>query len=345
MPAPDKTTERRGTSAAPARITVFDYDARDLRERALAEPEECRVYTDSETVTWVNVTGLDDPEVVRGVATCCGAHELVIEDILNTQQRPKLDYEDGKYLFFVVKMLQFDAAGRKVVAEQVSLLLAPRLVASFQEEIAAGDAFDGVRKRLRNQTDRIRHSGSDYLAYALLDAVLDGCFDVMERLEEQADDLEEDLVAVPRPEALPRIYTLKRQLLVVRKAVWPLRQVVDALQRGDSPIIAAETAIYLRDIYDHIYDAIDTLETLRERVSGMLDIYLSSASNRLNEVMKVLTIFATIFAPLTFLAGIYGMNFRYLPELQWRWGYPMVWVASLLVTIAMMSYFRRRRWL
>ncbi len=342
MSAPDTAREQ---DAPPARIAVIDYDAEHFQERHLSTPEECRLYTDSDTTTWINVAGLDDPQAVRSVAACCGAHELVIEDILNTEQRPKFDYEDGKYVFFVVKMLQCAGPGAAVVAEQVSLLLAPRLVASFQEEVTAGDVFDDVRRRLRSQTDHIRRVGADYLAYALLDAVLDACFDVMERLEDYADDLEEQLVADPRPQVLTRIYSLKRQLLVVRKAVWPLRQVIDALQRGGSPLIAADTAIYLRDIYDHIYDAIDTLETLRERVSGMLDIYLSSTSNRLNEVMKVLTIFATIFAPLTFIVGVYGMNFTHMPELHTRWGYPLVWLVSLLIAIVMLSYFRRRRWL
>jgi magnesium transporter len=232
-----------------------------------------------------------------------------------------------------------------VVVEQVSLLVSAEAVVSFVERKEAGDVFDPIRKRLRNNEGRIRSAGTDFLAYALIDAVVDGYFGVVEALGEQADDLEEELIAQPTPKTLSRLHGLRRQLLVVRQATWPLREVVNTLQRGSSPLIAPETAIYLRDLYDHIFDVIETVETLRDMVSGMLDIYLSGISYRLNEVMKVLTIIATIFIPLTFIAGVYGMNFRHMPVLYWRWGYSYVWTVMISIVLMMLIYFRRRRWM
>jgi len=344
----ERNPVRRGPAlpeeAAPTRITVIDYDQEHYEERELRSAEECTQYVGKPTVTWVNVDGLADAEAVHRVGEYFGAHELIIEDVFQTEQRPKLDYERDQYLFFVMKMLQRGARG-DIIVEQVSLLLKADAVVSFQEQIEVGDVFDPVRKRLRNQEGRIRSAGSDFLAYALLDAVVDGYFEVVEALGERADDLEEEFAAHPSAKTLPRLHALRRQLLVVRKATWPLREVVNALQRGSSPLIAAETAIYLRDVYDHIFDVIETVETLRDMVSGLLDIYLSGISYRLNEVMKVLTIIATIFIPLTFLVGVYGMNFDVMPLLRWHWGYYYIWTVMVLIVIGMLVYFRRRRWI
>jgi magnesium transporter len=333
-----------GDRPSPTHITVIDYDREHYDERELTGPEECARYVGKPTVTWINVDGLADTQAVRKVGECFGAHELILEDILHTDQRPKADYERDKYLFFLVKMLQWGAGG-EVVVEQVSLLVSAEAVVSFVERKEAGDVFDPIRKRLRNNEGRIRSAGTDFLAYALIDAVVDGYFGVVEALGEQADDLEEELIAQPTPKTLSRLHGLRRQLLVVRQATWPLREVVNTLQRGSSPLIAPETAIYLRDLYDHIFDVIETVETLRDMVSGMLDIYLSGISYRLNEVMKVLTIIATIFIPLTFIAGVYGMNFRHMPVLYWRWGYSYVWTVMISIVLMMLIYFRRRRWM
>jgi len=327
------------------RITVVDYDdAEHYEERELTDPAACAAYAGKPTVTWVNVDGLHDVAAVEQVGQCFQAHPLILEDIVNTNQRPKLDFEKDKYLFIVLKMFQSDQAG-DVVPEQVSLLLNRHSVVSFQEQKREGDVFDSVRKRLRNGEGRIRQAGPDYLAYCLLDAVVDGYFGVVEQSGERVEDLEEELVRNPDPDTLHRIYALRRQLLVLRKAIWPLREVVSELQRGDSPLIAPDTQIYLRDLYDHVFQVMDTVETLREMVAGMLDIYLSSISNRLNEVMKVLTMFSTIFIPLTFIVGIYGMNFVHMPELRSRWGYPGVWVVMAAVGLTMLSYFRRKKWI
>jgi len=327
------------------RITIIDFDEAGCEERELTTPEACAEYAGKPTITWVNVDGLHDVAAIEQVGRCFGAHQLILEDIVDTNQRPKLDYEKDRYIFIVAKMFQHDPARDDIFAEQVSLLLGPRSVISFQEQTRAGDVFDPVRRRLRSQEGRIRRAGADYLAYSLLDAVVDGYFGVLERLGERVEALEEELVEHPTTETLHHIHALKRQLLFLRKAIWPLREVVSALQRGDSPLIAQETMIYLRDLHDHIIQVIDTVETLRDMTSGMLDIYLSSVSNRLNEVMKVLTIIATIFIPLTFIVGIYGMNFRYMPEIPWRWGYPLVWAVMLAVGLGMLAYFRRKRWL
>lgn len=326
------------------RITVIDYDVAHCEERELPDPSACAEYAGKTTNTWINVDGLHEVAVVEQVGRCFQAHPLILEDILNTSQRPKLDFEQDKYLFIVLKMLQSDPAG-EVIPEQVSLLLNRNAVVSFQEQKREGDVFDSVRKRLRNGEGRIRQAGPDYLAYSLLDAVVDGYFGVVEQLGEQVELVEEKLVQDPTPETLRQIYELRRRLLVLRKAIWPLREVVSELQRGDSPLIAPETQIYLRDLYDHVFQVLDTVETLREMVAGMLDIYLSSISNRLNEVMKVLTIIATIFIPLTFVVGLYGMNFRYMPELQSRWGYPGVWLVMVVMAMGMLHYFRKKQWI
>jgi len=327
------------------RITVIDFDETHYEERELAAPTECREYTGKPTVTWVNVDGLHDVETIEQVGKCFEAHRLVLEDIVDTSQRPKLDSEKDKYIFIVAKMFQYDEREDDILAEQVSLLVGRHSVVSFQEQKREGDVFGPVRRRLRRQEGRVRRAGADYLAYSLLDAVVDGYFGVLEQLGEKVEALEEELVGNVTPQTLHRIHTLKRELLILRRGIWPLREVVSGLQRGDSPLIAAETTIYLKDLHDHIIQVIDNVETLREMVSGILDIYLSSISNRMNEVMKVLTIIATIFIPLTFIAGVYGMNFRYMPEIGWRWAYPTLWSGMLLVAAGMVVYFRRKRWL
>ena len=247
-------------------------------------------------------------------------HPLVLEDILNTDQRPKME-EYGDYLYIVLKMLHDKGKGNQIEAEQVSLVLGPNFVFSFQE--SGGDVFDQIRERLRTGKGRLRKMGADYLAYTLVDAIVDYYFVILEKLGERIELLEEELVAHPRTETLKEIHTLKREMIFLRKAVWPLREVISGLQRGESPLVQKTTGIYLRDVYDHTIQVIDTIETFRDMLSGVLDIYLSSVSNRLNPVMKVLTIIATVFMPLTFLAGVYGMNFKYMPELEWRWGYPV----------------------
>jgi magnesium transporter len=266
----------------------------------------------------------------------------VQEDILNTTQRPKFD-DYGDYLYAVVKMLRWDAEREEAEIEQVSLVLGKNFVFSFQER--EGDVFDPIRHRIRNAKGRIRKMSADYLAYCLIDAIVDGYFVILEHLGDRIEAVEANLVSNPTPQTLREIHALKRESLLLRRSIWPLREVVSGLERTESQLVADATHVYLRDVYDHSVQVIDTMETFRDMLTGMLDTYLSSLSNRMNEVMKVLTIIATIFIPLTFIAGIYGMNFRHMPELQWRWGYAAALVAMAIVAVGMLLHFRRRKWL
>jgi magnesium transporter len=324
------------------KITIIDYDEVHFQEREIEKIEECFVFRDRPTITWINVDGLHQVEILETLGECYGLHPLVLEDILNTDQRPKME-DYGDYIYIVLKMLDQNNKGNEIVTEQISLILGPNFVFSFQER--AGDTFDQIRERIRNSKGRIRKMGADYLAYTLLDSIVDNYFVILEKLGEKIEFLEEELVTRPIPETLQAIHHLKREMIFLRKAVWPLREVVGSMERGEPPLVKETTRIYLRDVYDHTIQVIDTIETFRDMVSGMLDIYLSSVSNRLNAVMKVLTIIATIFMPLTFIAGIYGMNFKYMPELEWYWGYPAVWLVVVIIGISMLIYFKKKRWL
>jgi magnesium transporter len=324
------------------KITIIDYDETTFQERETKAIEECFLFKEKPTVTWINVDGLHQIEILEKLGECYNFHPLVLEDILNTDQRPKME-DYGDYLYIVLKMLHDKGKGNQVEAEQVSLVLGPNFVFSFQE--SGGDVFDKIRERLRTGKGRLRRMGADYLAYTLVDAIVDYYFVILEKLGERIELLEEELVTHPKTETLKEIHTLKREMIFLRKAVWPLREVISSLQRAESPLVQKTTGIYLRDVYDHTIQVIDTIETFRDILSGVLDIYLSSVSNRLNAVMKVLTIIATVFMPLTFLAGVYGMNFKYMPELEWRWGYPTLWTAMVVIGVSMLVYFRKKKWL
>ena len=325
------------------KITILDYDEAQFQEREVKSIEECFPFKEKPTVTWINVEGLHQVEVLERLGGCYGLHPLVLEDILNTDQRPKME-DYGEYLYIVLKMLYYDDRNGQIEAEQISLILGQNFVLSFQEG-KEGDVFGPLRERLRVGKGRIRKMGTDYLAYSLIDAIVDHYFIILERLGERVEFLEEELVTEPTTKTLKEIHNLKREMIFLRKAVWPLREVISGLERGESSLIQQNTQIYFRDVYDHTIQVIDNIETFRDTVSGMLDIYLSSVSNRLNTVMKVLTIIATIFMPLTFLAGVYGMNFKYMPELEWRWGYPFVWMVMIAIGIVMLIYFRKKKWL
>jgi len=324
------------------KITIMDYDETHFQEKEIKTIEECFLFKDTPTVTWINIDSLHQVEILEKLGECYGFHPLVLEDILNTDQRPKME-DYGEYLYIVLRILNYNDKSGEIESEQISLILGPNFIISFQEK--EGTFFNPVRERIRNGKGRIRKMGPDYLAYALLDLIVDNYFVIMEKLGEKIEFLEEELVTQPGPETLQTIHHLKREMIFFRKAVWPLREVIGSLERGESPLIKGTSRVYLRDVYDHTIQVIDTIETFRDMVSGMLDIYLSSISNRLNAVMKVLTIIATIFMPLTFIAGIYGMNFKYMPELEWRWGYPVVWFAVVLISVSMLIYFRKKRWL
>lgn len=326
------------------KITVIDYDDEHFEEKIITTIEESYKFKDTKTVTWINIDGVHRSEIIEKIGKHFDIHSLILEDILNTaQQHPKMD-DLGNYIFVILKMLSYDEKQDIVNTEQVSLILGSNYVISFQEG-KEGDVFDPIRERIRTSRGRIRKMGADYLVYELIDIIIDNYFLILEKLGDRIEDLEEKLVNNPTPETLRSLHKLKREMIMLRKSVWPLREVVNRMERGESFLIKESTAIYLRDVYDHTIQVIDTIETFRDIISGMVDIYLSSISNRMNEIMKVLTIIATIFIPLTFIVGIYGMNFKYMPEIEWHWGYPAVWIIMIVITVFMLIYFKKKKWL
>jgi magnesium transporter len=324
------------------KISIIDYDEEHILEKKAESVDECYFFKDKPTVTWINVDGIHQVDVIEKIGKYFDLHPLILEDIVYTDQRPKME-DFGNYIFIVLKMLDYDEKRGEVKAEQVSLLLGSNFVVSFQEE--EGDIFNPIRERIRNGKGRIRKMKADYLAYSLLDAIVDHYFMILEKLGERIENLEDKLVADPRRETLAQIHLLRREMIFIRKSVWPLREIISGLERGESSLIHKTTGIYLKDVYDHTIQVMDGVETFRDMLAGMIETYLSSISNKMNEVMKVLTIIATIFIPLTFLAGIYGMNFKFMPGLEWRWGYLVAWLIMIAIAAFMLAYFRRKRWL
>ena len=324
------------------RIRLIDYDAESIVEKTLASIDEAFPYVTEPPVTWVNIDGLHDAAVIEAVGDKFGVHRLALEDVMSTSQRPKVE-DYGEHCLVILKMLSFDAETESITSEQLSLIVGDRYLFSFQERF--GDIFEPVRERLRQAKGRIRSRGTDYLAYALMDAIVDNYFRILEALGDTVEELEETVLKNPSMDVLHRIHHLRREMLVVRRAVWPLREVLGQMYRGELDVIREDTHVFLRDVYDHAVQVIDTTETLREVLSGAMDLYLSGVSNRMNEVMKVLTIIATIFIPLSFFAGLYGMNFDYMPELHVHWGYPALLVFMLTLAGGMLWAFKRRGWL
>ena len=324
------------------RIRIIDYDEAQFQEKEAKTVEECFPFKDKPTVTWINIDGVHQVDIIEKIGNHFNIHPLVSEDIVNTGQRPKME-DFVNYIFVILKMLYYDEKINETKAEQISLILGSNFVISFQEN--EGDVFDPIRERIRSDRGRIRKMGADYLAYALIDTIVDNYFIILEKLGEKIEDIEDELVTNPALETLQNIHSLKIEMIFLRKSVWPLREVISRLERWESPLIDKSLNIYLRDVYDHTIQVIDSIETFRDMLSGLLDIYLSSVSNRMNEIMKVLTIIATIAIPLTVITGIYGMNFQFMPELQLQWSYPLVLLAMLTLGILMIRYFRRKKWI
>ncbi|MBS7249506.1 MAG: magnesium/cobalt transporter CorA [Candidatus Freyarchaeota archaeon] len=328
--------------AGEVKIRVMDYDETHFQEKEVKAIEECFPFKDTPTVTWINIDGVHQAEIIEKIGKQFDIHPLILEDIMNTEQRPKIeDFEN--YLFIVLKMLYTDNKNGEIQSEQVSLVVGPNYVISFQEK--EGDVFDPIRDRIRTAKGRVRRMGPDYLAYALIDAIVDNYFVVLEKVGEKIEDVEEKLVTEPSPQVLKNIHGLKRKLLFLRKSVWPLREVINILERGECSLVKKATIIFLRDVYDHTIQVIETIEIYREMLSEMIDAYLSSISNKTNEIVKVLTIIATIFIPLTFIASIYGMNFTWMPEIEWPEGYHMVLVVMAIIGSIMIIFFRRKKWI
>lgn len=322
------------------RISLIHYNEEEIEERTLTSIDECTEYIGRNGTTWLNIDGLHDLEIINFLGSRFNLHPLVLEDIVNTQQRPKLDDMDD-YLFIVAKMIYFNSNDKEIKFEQISLILLDNFVLSFQED--EGDVFDPVRERLRKGKGRIRKGGGDYLIYTLLDSLVDSYYGVLELIGEKVENLENDLMESPAPDSLQIIHHLKRELVFLRRSVWPLREMTGRLEKGTLSLISEETAIYYRDVYDHIVQVIDTIETCRDIVSGMMDLFLSSVSNRMNEVMKMFTAIAFIFMPLTLIAGIYGMNFDFMPELRWHMGYPVVLLVMCVIGIGILIWFKKKK--
>lgn len=320
-------------------LTLIAYDADSAVERRLSLTELAGCRCEGKRI-WLHVRDARHAPTVECIGEAFALHPLVLEDILTPGQRPKLE-DYGEYSFFV--LTSHTITGGAPASEQVSIVLGPDYVLSFQD--SHSDLFKPVVERLLTAKGRMRKYGSDYLAYSLLDMVVDHFFLVLEHFGEDIESVEQEVVSKPQPDVLHAINDLKHQLLFLRKAVWPLREMIGALERGQLPLFRESTLLYVRDVYDHTTQVMETLEMYREMVSGLLEAYLSSLSNKMNEVIKILTILSTLFMPLTFVVGLYGMNFKYMPELEWRWGYPAVLAAMALMTALMLWFFRRRRWI
>jgi len=323
-------------------IDAFEYDAEDVVRTYPTTEQELATLRDSPRCAWINVDGVHDVDTVQRIADVFDLHPLAVEDIVHTGQRPKLDEYAG-HLYIVLRMLRWDERTQQVDDEQVSMIVGPTWVLSFQER--QGDVFNPIRERIQTNRGRVRKLGADYLSYALLDAVVDHYFAVLEELGDQIEAMGEEMARDPKPEELDAIRRLKRELLFVRKSVWPTRELLSALQRDENPLLTESVRPYLRDVYDHTIQTIDTVETFRDMLSSLTDLYMTSVSNRMNEVMKVLTIIATIFIPLSFVAGVYGMNFTFMPELGWKYGYFCVLGLMFCMAAAMVVYFKRKRWM
>jgi len=291
---------------------------------------------------WINVDGLHQTELIESLGQVFGVHPLVLEDILDTTQRPKTEfYED--YIYVTIRTLFYERLENAVDSDQISIILGNNFILSFQE--MGTDLFKKIRHRMERPAGNIRKKGVDYLAYSLLDSIVDNYYLLLEDIGEEIERLEDELIKEPASATLQSVHELKREMIVLRRSLWPLREITASLQRDESGLIRESTDIYLRDLYDHSIQVIETVETYREMLSGMLDLYISTVSNRMNEVMKVLTTIATIFIPLTFIAGVYGMNFEYMPELKWEWGYPAVMIFMATISAIMLYYFKKKSWL
>lgn len=323
-------------------MQMLAFDAENFKESIPTTIQKALAAAGEYGTTWLNVDGVHDVVLVEQICKHFNVHPLTIEDIVSVRQRPKVESMEG-YLYVVLKVLEFDEETTSVGLEQISLVLGPNFVLSFQER--PGDTFEPVRERLRASRGRIRGAGADYLFYALIDTIVDNYFVILDKIDEQADLLEEQLLTNASKENFDAVYKLKREMLTIWRSVWPLRDVMYRLERGDFALIQEKTQIFLRDVSDHMTQIIDIVEVTRDLLKGMADLYHSTVGSRTNEVMRVLTIISTIFIPLTFIVGVYGMNFDIMPELRWRYGYLLVWGIMIVLTVAMLVVFRRKKWL
>jgi magnesium transporter len=325
---------------APPQFRIVQYSEQAFEESKGAGVEDLPDLPISDATSWVHLQGIHEPEVIEQLGSKYTIHPLVLEDIANTGHRPKFDDTEVS-IFLVLKTLTYDEENEEVIPKHLCFLLTTGTVFTFQE--SGPDSFSGVTDRLRSGKGKIRKKGGDYLTYALLDSTVDNYYVILEKIGERIEQLEDDIVINPTADVMTKIHTLRREMTVIRKSIWPLREVIGRLEKEESFLIHDDTRKYFRDVYDHIIQSVEIVETFRDMLAGLHDIYLSSISNRMNEIMKILTVIATIFIPLTFIAGLYGMNFTYMPELQWRWGYFVVLAVMLLIGIGMGMYFKRNK--
>lgn len=324
------------------KIKLIEFSKDFLIEQEIKTVSELIPPKDKPTVSWFSITGLHDVELIERLGKEFTIHQLVLEDIANTHQRPKVEEFDD-IIFIVLRVIRFDAESLTFDNEQFSLILGSNFILTFEE--SESDLLHPIIRRIQNSRGRFRSQGADYLSYSIIDLVVDHYFLIEDSLDEIVEDLEDQLLLSPSPDMLNTIQKLKRGMIFVRRAVSPLREVLNGLLRSESDLIRDTTKVYLRDVYDHTIRVAEGLDTYRDLIAGLLEIYLSSLSNKMNEVMKVLTVFATIFIPLTFLAGVYGMNFDYMPELKWAWSYPVFWSISIATAVGLLVFFRRKKWL
>lgn len=328
--------------ATPSEIVLIDYTSENAIRRPLVKPLECRRYLETDSVSWIDVRGLGSEDVLRELGQVCNLHPLLLEDVVNVPQRPKVqDYNE--HLLIVVQMVMPLDDEEGFISEQVGLVLGKHYLVTFQEE-PKQDCFDPVRDRIRANKGKVRQAQADYLAYVLLDALIDNFFPVLEDYGERVEALEDEVVDNPSRQTLGKIYDIRRELLALRRSIWPLRNVINTLIRDNNHLISNDVQIYFRDCYDHVIQLLDIVETYRELASGLMDVYMSAVSNRTSEVVNFLTIISTIFIPLTFIAGVYGMNFQYMPELDWRWGYFACWGIMIAIATGLLIFFWRRGW-
>ncbi len=323
------------------RIKVMRYQPTGVEEEAITDVESLASVTREGTISWIDIQGFGDKSMMHRIGQIFGLHALLLSDVVNVPQRPKADEYDN-HLLLILKMVLGWHEGA-VDSEQVSIVVGSNYVITFQEKY--GDVFDPVRKRIRTGKGIIRKHGPDYLAYAIADTIIDGYYPMLEKIGEQLEGLEDSVVTNPKPELLRQLNRIKNQLVNLRRGIWPQREAMNSLVRGDHAAITTDVQIYFRDTYDHCVQTSEVAEMYREMVTGLMNTYLSSISNRMNEVMKVLTIMASIFIPLTFVAGVYGMNFEHMPELHFKWAYPLVWAVMLSLSSGMFVFFWRKGWL
>ncbi len=323
-------------------IFLVDYSQDTCIQKVITSIEELAAYKEKRSVTWVNIEGLKNVKLIESIGKMFNIHLLVLEDILNTHQRPKL-IEDNNYLYIVLKALSLEGKEFSVNYEQISILVLDHFIFTFKEK--KDDLFSPIYKRLDNSKGRLRTSACDYLTYSIIDMIVDMNFIILDALNLATDAIEDELLSNPIHETILNIQQIKRELIYIRRSVSPLRELITALLRSDTSLIKTETHVYFRDIQDHVLHIIEEIETYRDILTGLLDIYISSVSNKMNEIMKVLTIFASIFIPLTFFVGVYGMNFEYMPELKWKWAYPTLWASFILFASTALFYFKKKKWI